>query len=49
MTTLKTAKTEIEKLKELNKKLLEKIELLEKELDSLKKNVYISEKNKLPS
>lgn len=49
MTTLKTAKTEIEKLKEINKNLLEKIELLDKKLDSLKKNVYISEKNKLPS
>jgi predicted RNase H-like nuclease (RuvC/YqgF family) len=49
VTTLKTAKTEIEKLKDLNKNLLEKIEILEKKLDSLKKNVYISEKNKLPS
>ena len=49
MTTLKTAKTEIEKLKDINKNLLEKIEILEKELDILKKNVYISEKNKLPS
>ena len=49
MTTLKTAKTEIEKLKDINKNLLEKIELLEKELDSLKRNVYISEKNKLPT
>jgi predicted RNase H-like nuclease (RuvC/YqgF family) len=49
VTTLKTAKTEIEKLKDLNKNLFEKIEILEKELDSLKKNVYISEKNKLPS
>ena len=49
MTTLKTAKTEIEKLKDINKNLLEKIEIIEKKLDSLKKNVYISEKNKLPS
>jgi predicted RNase H-like nuclease (RuvC/YqgF family) len=49
MTTLKTANTEIEKLKEINKNLLEKIEILEKELDSFKKNVYISEKNKIPS
>lgn len=49
MTTLKTAKTEIEKLREVNKKLLEKIELLEKELDYFKKNAYISEKNKLPN
>jgi predicted RNase H-like nuclease (RuvC/YqgF family) len=49
MTTLKTAKTEIEKLKDINKNLLEKIETIEKKLDSLKKNVYISEKNKLPS
>jgi hypothetical protein len=49
VTTLKTAKTEIEKLKEINKNLLEKIELLEKEINILKKNVYISEKNKLPS
>jgi len=49
VTTLKTAKTEIEKLKDINKNLLEKIEIIEKKLDSLKKNVYISEKNKLPS
>ena len=49
MTTLKTAKLQLEKLKEENDNLKEIINKLEKELDSFRKNMYIVSKNKLPS